>query len=87
MENNSEDSTDASNSSSSFQEDSLEVESRAKFQDTKFQKNSLVFAKLSGHSDPPWPARVAKVCWKNNIHYGYEVFFYGTYQVLSKQLD
>jgi len=71
-----------------FHEDSLEIGSIAKFQDsleidsiTKFQKNSLVFAKLSGHSDPPWPARVAKVCWTNGNHCGYEVFFYGTYQV------
>jgi len=49
--------------------------------ETKFQKESLVFAKLSGHSDPPWPAKVAKVCWTNGTHCGYEVFFYGTYQV------
>jgi len=49
--------------------------------ETKFHKDSLVFAKLSGHSDPPWPARVAKVCWTNGTHCGYEVFFYGTYQV------
>ena len=59
-----------------FQDDSLEIDSI-----TNFQKNSLVFAKLSGHSDPPWPARVAKVCWTNGTHCGYEVFFYGTYQV------
>jgi len=50
-------------------------------QETKFHKDSLVFAKISGHSDPPWPARVAKVCWTNGTHCGYEVFFYGTYQV------
>merc|ERR1719186_684936 len=45
------------------------------------KKDALVFAKLSGHSDPPWPARVAKLCWNNGKHVGYEVFFYGTYQV------
>ena len=38
---------------------------------------SLVFAKVSGHPDPPWPAMVTRFWDKDE----YEVGFYGTNQV------
>ena len=44
----------------------------------KFHHGSLVWAKVTGHSDPAWPARVTKVMEKKGLDLHYMVTFYVT---------
>eukprot|EP00092_Neocalanus_flemingeri_P020901 GFUD01022643.1.p1 GENE.GFUD01022643.1~~GFUD01022643.1.p1 ORF type:complete len:236 (+),score=73.81 GFUD01022643.1:37-744(+) len=43
-----------------------------------YQTGSLVWAKVTGHSDPPWPARVTSVRELRGMQLHYRVSFYGT---------
>eukprot|EP00092_Neocalanus_flemingeri_P107666 GFUD01138205.1.p1 GENE.GFUD01138205.1~~GFUD01138205.1.p1 ORF type:complete len:241 (+),score=82.64 GFUD01138205.1:40-762(+) len=53
----------------------------------KFQTGSLVWAKVTGHSDPPWPARVTSVREMRGLELQYRVSFYGMgeYAVLEER--
>ena len=42
----------------------------------KFHPGSLVWAKVTGHSDPAWPARVTKVMEKKGLDLHYRVTLY-----------
>ena len=44
----------------------------------KFQVGSLVWAKVSRHRDPAWPARVTSVGERRGLELDYRVTFYGT---------
>ena len=44
----------------------------------KFQPGSLVWAKVTGHSDPAWPAKVTRVRERSGLELDYRVTFYGT---------
>ena len=44
----------------------------------KYHPGSLVWAKVTGHSDPAWPARVTKVMEKKGLDLHYRVTFYVT---------
>jgi len=49
--------------------------------DDEFAVGTLVFAKVYGHKDPPWPAKILEVCKMLGNRLSFKVFFYGTYEI------